>query len=163
MTINQNFSPIPQIYTTHRTLSFRPKRISGKVLSFPGKLTLCAKFEQKWFCWDFEVLPPDYGIINQNFSPSPQIYRQYPTISIKKSFWKISQFSRKAYIVCKIWTKMVFVRILSVTPDYLTVNQTFTPIPLSYIPKTTILITKNLLKISQFHRKIYIVCQISTR
>ena len=159
VTINQNFSPIPQIYTqnptistkkeflknflvfhknfhcvqnlnkngvagilrfyplimsksikisvlfhksTHRTLPLRPKRISGKFPSFPEKLTLCAKFEQKWFCWGFEVLPPDYVTINQNFSPIPQIYTQDTTMLTEKNFWKISQFSRKTYIVCKI-------------------------------------------------------------
>ena len=47
-----------------------------KFLRFPEKLKLCSKFEQKWFCWDFKVLPPDYVTINQNFSPIPQIYTQ---------------------------------------------------------------------------------------
>ena len=72
VTINQNLSPIPQIYTQDPTISTKKK--FGKFPSFPEKLTLCAKFEQKWFCWDFEVLPPDYVTINQNFSPIPQIY-----------------------------------------------------------------------------------------
>ena len=65
MTINQNFSTIPQIYTKNHTIS--TKKISGKFLSFPEKLTLFAKFEQKSFSRDFEVLPPDYVRINQNF------------------------------------------------------------------------------------------------
>ena len=49
--------------------------MSGKFLSFPKKLTLYAKLGQIWFCWDFEVLPPDqYEKINPNFSPIKQIY-----------------------------------------------------------------------------------------
>ena len=34
--------------STHQTLPLWPKRISGKFPSFPEKLTLCAKFGQKW-------------------------------------------------------------------------------------------------------------------
>ena len=60
--------------SAHRTLPFWPKRIFGKFPSFPEKLTLCANFGQKWFWWDFEVLPPDYVTINLNFSPIPQVY-----------------------------------------------------------------------------------------
>ena len=93
--------------STHKTLPFWLKRIFGKFPSFPEKLTLSANFGQKWYCLDFKVLPPHYVIINQNFSPIPQIYTQNPTILAKKNFWKISQFSRKTYIVCRIWTKMV--------------------------------------------------------
>ena len=62
------------------------------------------------------MLPPDFVTINQNFSPIPQIYTPSTTILTEKNFWKVSQFSRKTYIVCKIWTKMVLVRIWSVTP-----------------------------------------------
>ena len=102
--------------STHQTLPFWLKRISGKFPNFPEKLTLCAKFEQKWFWWDFEVLPPDYLTINQNFSPIPQIYTQNPTISTKKNFWKISQFSKKTYIVCKIWIKIVLIGFWGFTP-----------------------------------------------
>ena len=100
----------------HRTLPFWLKRIFGKFASFPEKLTLCANFGQKWFCCDFKVLPPDYVIINQNFSPIPQIYIPNITILTKKNFWKISHFSRKTYIVCKIWTKMVLLGFWSATP-----------------------------------------------
>ena len=102
--------------STHRTLPFWPKRIFGKFLSFPEKLTLCANFGQKSFCWDFKVLPPDCVTINQNFSPIPQIYIPNTTILTKKNFWKISQFSRKTYIVCKIWTKMVLMGFWGFTP-----------------------------------------------
>ena len=102
--------------STHQTLPFWLKRISGKFPNFPEKLTLCAKFEQEWFCWDFEVLPPDYVTINQNFSPIPQIYTPNTTILTKKNFWEISQFSRKTYIVCKIWTKMVLLGLWGFTP-----------------------------------------------
>ena len=87
--------------STHRTLPFRPKRIFGKFRIFPEKLTLCEKFGQKWFCWDFKVLPPHYVTINQIFSLIPQIYTPNTTILTKKNFWKISQFSEKTYIVCK--------------------------------------------------------------
>ena len=102
--------------STYQTLPFWLKRISGKFPTFPEKLTLCAKFEQKWFCWDSEVLPPDYVTINQNFSPIPQVYTYNPTISTKKNFWRTSQISRKTYIVCKIWTKMVLLGFWSATP-----------------------------------------------
>ena len=100
VTINQNFSPIPQIYTPNTTIL--NKMNFWKIPSFPEKLTLYGKFEQKWFYWDFEVLPPDYVTINQNFSPIPQIYTPNTTILTEKNFWKISQFPRKTYIVCKI-------------------------------------------------------------
>ena len=39
--------------------------------------------------WDFEISPPDYVTINQNFSPIPQIYTPGTTILIKKNFRKI--------------------------------------------------------------------------
>ena len=110
-----NFSPIPQIYTQNPTTS--TKRIYGKFPSFPEKFTFCAKFEQKWFCRDFEVLPPDYVTINQNFSPISQIYTPNNTILTKNNFWKISQFSRKTYIVCKFWIKMVLLGFWSGTPS----------------------------------------------
>ena len=64
-------------------------------------------WDKKWSCLDFEVLAPDYVTINQNFSPIPQIYIPNTTILTKNNFWKISQFSKKTYIVCKIGTKMV--------------------------------------------------------
>ena len=114
VTINQNSCPIPQIYTPNTT-NLTEKNF-GKFLSFPEKLTLCAKFEQKWFCWDFEVLPPDFVRINKNFSPIPQIQTQNTTNLTKNNFWKVSQFSRKTYIVCKIWTKMVLLGFWSLTP-----------------------------------------------
>ena len=102
--------------STHRTLPFRWKRIFGKFPSFPEKLTLCANFGEKWFCWDFKELPPDYVTINQNFSPIPQIYIASTTILTKKNFWKISQFFKKTYIMCKIGTKMVLLGFWTVTP-----------------------------------------------
>ena len=105
VTINQNLSPIPQIYIPNTTIL--TKRKFWKFPSFPEKLTLCAKLGQKWSCWDFEVLPPDYVTINQNFSPIPQIYIPDTIILTKNNFWKIFQFSRKTDIVCKIGTKMV--------------------------------------------------------
>ena len=217
MTINQNFCPVPQIYTQNTTIStkkdfwkffpvfqknlhcvqnfdkngfalilkcyplfiwqsikvsvlfhksrhealpFWQKRISGKFPNFPEKLTLCAKFEQKWFCWDFEVLPNDYVTINQNFSPIPQIYTQNSTISSEKDFWKFSQFSRKTYIVCKIGTKIVLQGFWSVTPWLCDNPSNLSPNPHIYILTTTILTKKIFWKISQFSRKTYIVCKI---
>ena len=62
------------------------------------------------------MLPSHYVTINQNFSPIPQIYTPNTTILTEKNFWKISQFSRKTYIVCKIWTKMVLLGFWSFTP-----------------------------------------------
>ena len=91
--------------STHQPLPFWLQIISGKFPSFPGKLTLCAKLVQKWSSSDFEVLPPDYVTINQNLRPIPEIYIPSTTILTKNNFWKISQFSRKTYIVCKIGTK----------------------------------------------------------
>ena len=80
VTSNQNFSPIPQIYTPNTTIL--TKKNFWKISQFSRKkLKLCANFEQKWFCWGFEVLPPDYLTINQNFNPIPQIYTQNPTIT----------------------------------------------------------------------------------
>ena len=99
-----------------QTLPIWRKIIFGKFLHFPEKLTLCAKFEQKWFCWDFEVLPPDFVRINQNFSPIPQIFTPDTINLTEKNFVKVSQFSRKTYIVCKIWTKMVLLGFWSLTP-----------------------------------------------
>ena len=78
------------------------------------------------------MLSPDYVTINQNFSPIPQISIPKASIMAKKDFWKISQFSRKIYIVCKIWTKMLMLRLESVTPDYVTINQNFNPISQIY-------------------------------
>ena len=91
--------------STHQALPFWLKRISGTFPNFPEKLTLSAKFGQKWFWLEFEVLPPDYLTVNQNFSPIPQIYTSNTTILITKNFWKIFQFSRKTYIVCQIGTR----------------------------------------------------------
>ena len=102
--------------STHRTLPFWLKRIFGKFPSFPEKLTLRANFGQKWYCWDFKVWPPHYVTINQNFSPIPHICTPNTTILTKKNFWKVSQFSRKTYIVCKIWPKMVFLGFWGFTP-----------------------------------------------
>ena len=75
----------------------------------------------------------------------------------KNIFEEISPFSRKTYIVCKIWTKMVLLGIEVLPLDYVTINQNFTPIPQLYTQNTTILTKKNFWKISQFSRKTYIV------
>ena len=91
--------------STHQALPFWPNRISGKFPNFPEKLTLSAKFGQKWFWLEFEVLSPEYLTVNENFSIIPQIYNSNTTILITKNFWKISQFSSKTYIVCRIGTR----------------------------------------------------------
>ena len=54
-------------------------------LSFPRKLTLRAKLVQKWFFWDFKVIPPDYVTINPNSSPIPRIYIPNTTILAEKN------------------------------------------------------------------------------
>ena len=106
--------------STHQTLPIWLKRNFGKFLNFPKKLTLCTKFEQKWFCWDswFWSLTP--MILWQSITISvlfhKSTHRKHYHSFTEKNFWKVSQFSRKTYIVCKIWTKMVLVRIWSVTP-----------------------------------------------
>ena len=129
-TINQNFSPIPQIYTPNTTIV--TKTNSGIFPSFPEKLTLCAKFEQKWFCWDFEVLPPDYVTINQNFSPILQIYTPNTTILTEENFWKISNFPEKLTLCAKFEQKWFCWDFEVLRPDYVTINQNFSPIPQIY-------------------------------
>ena len=47
--------------------------------------------------------------------------------------------------MCKIGKKVVIVGFLSVTPDYVTINQNLSPIPQIYIPDTTILTKKEFL------------------
>ena len=84
VTINQNFSPIPQTYTINATTLTKKNFL--KIPSFPEKLTLCAKLVHKGFCWDFEVLPPSYVTVNQNLSHIPQIYIPNTTILIEKYF-----------------------------------------------------------------------------
>ena len=101
--------------------------------------------------------------VNQNFSPIPQIYAPNTAILIGKNFWKISQFRRKTYIVCKVWTKWFWLEFEVLPPNYVTVNQNFSPIPQIYAPNTAILIGKNFWKISQFRRKTYIVCKVWTK
>ena len=109
-----NFTPVPQICTCWATNL--AKNIFEESSQFSRKIYIVWKIWTEWFCWDFEVLPPDYVTINQNLSPIPQIYTPNSTILTEKNFWKISQFSRKTYIVCKIWTKMVLLGIWSLTP-----------------------------------------------
>ena len=114
VTINQNLSPIPQIYILNSTIL--TKNNFWKYPSFPEKLTLCAKLGQKWSCLDFEVLPSDCVTINQNFSPIPQIYIPNTTILTEKKFWKISQFSSKTYISVQNWDKNGLAGILRCYP-----------------------------------------------
>ena len=109
-----NVIPIPQIYT-QRATNLGKKIFFKKFARFPGKYIVW-KLRQKWYCWEFEVLPPSYVTINPNFCPIPEIYTPITKILSKKSFWKISQFSKKTYIVCEIWTKMVLLGLWSVTP-----------------------------------------------
>ena len=155
--IDQSFSPIPQMYTPNTTI------LNEKIARFPEKHTFCGKLVHKWFCWDFEALPPDYVLINQNFNHIPEIYLPSTTILTEKKFWKISQFSRKTYIVCKIWTKMVLFGFWSVTPSYVTINKNVSSVPQTYTPNTTILTKKEFLKNFQGCQKtLYIVCKVGT-
>ena len=84
------------------------QKIFEKFPHFPGKLALCAKLGQNWFCWDFKVLPPSYVTFNQNFSPIPQIYTPNTNILTRKNFWKIYQFSRKNLHCLQNWYKNGF-------------------------------------------------------
>ena len=52
----------------------------------------------------------DYLLLFGNFTPIPQIYTHRATNLAKNIFEEISPFSRKTYIVCKIWTKIVLLR-----------------------------------------------------
>ena len=119
----------------------------------------------------FEVLPPDYVTINQNFSPIPQIYTPDNTILTKNNFWKISQFSRKTYIVCKFWTKMVLLGFWSGTPS-LCDNQLrflrFYPLIMWQSIKISVLFHKSTHQtipfwLKRISRKTYIVCKIWTK
>ena len=93
-----------------------------KFRHFPGKLPLRAKSGQKWFCWDFKVLPTDYVTVNQISVLFHKTTHQTLPFWIK-NFWKISQFSRKTYIVCKIWIKMVMLGFEVLPPDYVTISK----------------------------------------
>ena len=55
---NRNFSPIPQvcIHTKHYHSTILFEKLFENLV-------------QKRFCWAFEVLPPGYVTINENFSP----------------------------------------------------------------------------------------------
>ena len=43
----------------------------------PRKYTFCAELAEKSFCWDFEVLPPDYVTTNVIFSPILHVKRYH--------------------------------------------------------------------------------------
>ena len=111
VTINQTFSPIPQFYAANSTILAKNK--FWKISHFSTTTYILCKI---WICWKFKVLPPDYMTINQNFSLIPRIYIPNTTILAKNNFSKISQFSRKTYIACKIWKKRVLKRFLKCYP-----------------------------------------------
>ena len=60
--------------------------------------------------------PPSYVTINRNRSALPQVYTQNTTILMKHNFWKISLFTRKTSIVCRIDTRIDLLGFWSVTP-----------------------------------------------
>ena len=161
MTINETFSPIPQIYTPNITILTKNK--FWKFPSFPEKLTLCAKLGQTWSCLNFEVLPPDYVTINQNFSPIPQIYIPNTTILTKIISGKFPSFPEKLTMCAKLGQKWSCLDFEVLPTDYVTINKNFSSIPHIYIPNTTILTKNNFWKISQFSRKTYNVCKIGTK
>ena len=130
--------------STHTTLLFQPKRNFGELPRFPETHTLCAKFEQKWFCWDFNVLPPHYVTINQNFNPIPQIYTPSTTILTIKNFWeKFPNFPEKLTLCAKFELKWLWLDFEVLPPDYVTINQNFSPIPQIYTHNPNYLAKKN--------------------
>ena len=121
------------------------------------------------------MLPPDYVTINQNLSPIPQIYISITTILTEKNFWKVSQFFRKTYIVCKITIRIENRPTIGLVPhsiphsmllillDYLLFFANFTPISQIYTHRATNLAEKIFQEISLFSKKTYIVCKIGTK
>ena len=65
--------------------------------------------------------------------------------------------------MCKIWTKWLCWDLKVLPPDYVTINQNFSPIAQIYLPNTSILAKNNFWKVSQFFRKTYIVWKIWTK
>ena len=122
--------------------------------------------------------------INQNFSPIPQIYIPNTTILTKNNFWKISQFSRKTYIVCKIATRienretynrsssafnstfnvcLFHIQCFIIPLDFSLFYANFTRIPQIYTHRATNLPEKIFQEISLFSMKTYIACNIGTK
>ena len=149
--------------STHQTIPIWLKRIFGKFLNFPEKLTLCAKFEQKWFCWDFEVLPPEFVTINQNFSPIPQICTPTLPFWLKRFPLNFSIFHENLHCVQHL-EKNCFTGILKSCPLII-----WQSIKILYSYSTNLHTKqyhsddKNFWKISHFRRKTDIVCEIGTR
>ena len=152
VTINQKSQSYSTNLHTKYYLSYQ-KEIIENFPVFHKNLHCLQNWDKKWSCLDFEVLPPDYVTIYQNVSPIPQIYIPNTTILTKNNFWKITQFSRKTYIVCKIGTKWSWWDFEVLPPDYVTINPNFSPIPQVYIPNNTILAKTKFWKISQFSEK----------
>ena len=147
VTINQNFSPIPQICTQIPTIL--TKNNFGKFPSFPEKPTLCAKLEQKWFLLEYEVLPPpDYLTVSPNFTPIPESYTPKTMILITKNFLKISQFRGKNLHCVPNQYKIdpqfhiqfqiqFHIQCFNLLLDYLLLFGNFTPIPQIYTHRAT--------------------------
>ena len=77
--INQNFSYILRIKTQTTTILI--EKNFWNICQIARKTYIVCKMGQIWFCWDFEVLPPDqYEKMNSNFSPVKQIYTPNTTI-----------------------------------------------------------------------------------
>ena len=151
--LSGNFTPIPQI-CTHRATNLS-RNIFEEISEFSRKTCIVRKiWKKKWFCCHFEVLAPDFVTINQNFNPIPQIYTSNNTNLTEKNFWKVSQFSRKTYIVCKIWTKMVLLGFWSLTPWVCDNQSKFQSYSTNLHANATILIKKISIKFLNFPRKL---------
>ena len=113
LTINQNFSSIPQIYTTNTTILI--KENFANISQVSRQTYIVWKIGEKWSSWDFEVLPPSHAIITQKFSPIPQIYTPNTTIMTKRNFWKNQGFQKNLHCV-QNWYIKCFPGILKCYP-----------------------------------------------
>ena len=134
VTINQNSSPILQIYTPNTTILTK-KDFTEKVSQ---ENLHCV---QNLYKNGFAAISKSYPLaINRTFSPIPRIFILSITILIKKNLRTFSQSPRKTYIVCKIGTKKWFCWDFEILPPgYVIINRNFSPIRQIYTPNTTIL------------------------
>ena len=98
------------------------KRFFKKFPCFPEKLTLCAKLRQKWSCWDFEMLPPDYITIKILVLFHKSTYQTLP-FSLKIISGKFPSFQEKLTLCAKLEQKWSCLDFEVLPPDYVTINQ----------------------------------------
>ena len=127
LTVNQNFSPIPQSYISKTTINSDNKEFlenfpvwQRNLHWVPNQYKIDPQFHIQYHiqfhiqCFNLSL---DYLLLFGNFTHIPQIYTHRATNLAKNIFEEISPFSRKTDIVWKIWTKMVFLGFQSVTPS----------------------------------------------